>query len=185
MASQLGFSFIDETIGDNINMNNNKNIKPKQTGNARRKTYKNKINKSKINNFLKSMDDNEDEEVEGLANFNPPKLPELTKQPEQNEENDIDEEVSPENFKEMESNHQNYYNNYIPYYTKFFNNRNVHGLRDELMTKLNYMIHLMEEQKDEKTDHVNEELVLYMFLGVFVIFVVDSFARAGKYKRGI
>ena len=53
------------------------------------------------------------------------------------------------------------------------------------MTKLNYMIHLMEEQKDEKTDHVNEELVLYMFLGVFVIFVVDSFARAGKYKRGI
>ena len=65
------------------------------------------------------------------------------------------------------------------------NNRNVHGSRDELMTKLNYMIHLMEEQKDEKTDHVNEELVLHMFLGVFVIFVVDSFARAGKYKRGI
>ena len=45
------------------------------------------------------------------------------------------------------------------------------------------MIHLIEEQKDEKTDHVNEELVLYMFLGVFVIFVVDSFARAGKYTR--
>ena len=87
--------------------------------------------------------------------------------------------------KEMDTNHANYYNNYIPYYTKTSNNRNVHGSRDELMTKLNYMIHLMEEQKDEKTDHVNEELVLYMFLGVFVIFVVDSFARAGKYKRGI
>ena len=55
---------------------------------------------------------------------------------------------------------------------------------DELMKKLNYMIHLLEENKDEKTDNVVEELILYMFLGVFVIFTVDSFTRAGgKYKR--
>ena len=45
------------------------------------------------------------------------------------------------------------------------------------------MIHLLEEQQDEKTNNVTEELVLYLFLGVFVIFIVDSFARAGKYKR--
>ena len=45
------------------------------------------------------------------------------------------------------------------------------------------MIQLLEESKEEKTDNVTEELVLYMFLGVFVIFVVDSFARAGKYTR--
>ena len=51
------------------------------------------------------------------------------------------------------------------------------------MKKLNYLIHLMEENKDEKTQNVTEELVLYMFLGVFTIFVVDSFARAGKYTR--
>ena len=43
--------------------------------------------------------------------------------------------------------------------------------------------HLLEENKDEKTQNVTEELVLYMFLGVFTIFVVDSFARAGKYTR--
>ena len=55
--------------------------------------------------------------------------------------------------------------------------------RDELMRKLNYLIHMMEEGKDEKTENVTEELVLYLFLGVFVIFVVDSFARAGKYTR--
>ena len=52
-----------------------------------------------------------------------------------------------------------------------------------LMKKLNYMIHLLEEQKNEQTNNVTEELILYMFLGVFVIFVVDSFARAGKYTR--
>ena len=36
---------------------------------------------------------------------------------------------------------------------------------------------------NEKTNTVTEELILYMFLGVFVIFVVDSFAKAGKYTR--
>jgi hypothetical protein len=57
------------------------------------------------------------------------------------------------------------------------------GNKDELLEKLNYMIHLLEEQKDEKTGHVMEEVILYSFLGVFIIFIVDSFARAGKYTR--
>ena len=45
------------------------------------------------------------------------------------------------------------------------------------------MIHLLEEQQDEKTGHVTEEVILYSFLGVFMIFIIDSFARAGKYVR--
>ena len=48
---------------------------------------------------------------------------------------------------------------------------------------MNYMIHLLEEQQDQKTNHVTEEIILYSFLGVFVIFVVDSLARVGKYVR--
>jgi hypothetical protein len=55
--------------------------------------------------------------------------------------------------------------------------------QDLLMQKLNYMINLLEEQQDEKTNHVTEEVVLYSFLGIFIIFVVDSFARVGKYVR--
>jgi hypothetical protein len=51
------------------------------------------------------------------------------------------------------------------------------------MQKLNYMIHLLEERQDEKTNNVTEEVVLYSFLGIFIIFVCDSFARAGKYIR--
>ena len=54
---------------------------------------------------------------------------------------------------------------------------------DSLMEKINYMIHLLEDQQHEKTDNITEEFLLYTFLGVFVIFVVDSFARAGKYTR--
>ena len=42
---------------------------------------------------------------------------------------------------------------------------------------------MLEEQQDERTGSVTEELVLYMFLGVFVIFVVDSFSRVSKYTR--
>ena len=55
--------------------------------------------------------------------------------------------------------------------------------RDELMQKLNHIIQLLEEQEHEKSDSVAEELILYCFLGIFVIFIVDSFARAGKYVR--
>lgn len=83
---------------------------------------------------------------------------------------------------------------YLPYYTATAGGMgggspsgSVHGdeagRRDELLKKLDYMIHLLEEQHEEKTGHVAEEVVLYSFLGVFVIFVVDSFARAGKYVR--
>ena len=54
---------------------------------------------------------------------------------------------------------------------------------DVLLQKLNYMIHLLEEQQDEKTNNVTEEVVLYSFLGIFIIFVCDSFARVGKYVR--
>ena len=52
-----------------------------------------------------------------------------------------------------------------------------------LLQKINYMINLLEEQQDEKTNNVTEEVVLYSFLGIFIIFVVDSFARVGKYVR--
>ena len=52
-----------------------------------------------------------------------------------------------------------------------------------LIDKLNYMINLLEEQQDIRTNNVTEEVVLYSFLGVFMIFIVDSFARVGKYVR--
>ena len=42
---------------------------------------------------------------------------------------------------------------------------------------------MLEEQQHEKTANVTEEFVLYTLLGVFVIFTVDVFTRAGKYVR--
>lgn len=54
---------------------------------------------------------------------------------------------------------------------------------DILLQKLNYMITLLEDQQDERTNNVTEEVVLYSFLGIFIIFIADSFVRVGKYVR--
>ena len=60
---------------------------------------------------------------------------------------------------------------------------NVAPSQDVLLQKINYMITLLEDQQDEKTNNVTEEVVLYSFLGIFIIFIVDSFAKVGKYVR--
>ena len=69
-----------------------------------------------------------------------------------------------------------------PYYNMNYNIQEQ-STDDVLLKKLNYMISLLEDQQDEKTNNVAEEVVLYSFLGIFIIFVVDSFARVGKYVR--
>ena len=69
----------------------------------------------------------------------------------------------------------------IPYYAN--GSGNGKDKDGNIITKLNYMIHMLEEQKDERTNNVTEEVILYSFLGIFLIFVSDSFARATSYKR--
>ena len=66
--------------------------------------------------------------------------------------------------------------NEVPQQTSYKNNQ-------ELLNKLNYIISMFEEQKEIKTKQKNEEVVLYCFLGIFVIYVLDSFVYIGKYSR--
>tara|TARA_B100000674_G_C37107856_1_gene587563 strand:- start:103 stop:507 length:405 start_codon:yes stop_codon:yes gene_type:complete len=125
-------------------------------------------------------------EGDSLAKFNPPPNPEISQKKNiQDEINDDEPNITNEYFKSLDTEDLNraYYNQYIPYYEKAAQQAPLHSSKDELVTKLNYMIQLLEENKDERTENITEELVLYMFLGIFVIFVVDSFARAGKYTR--
>ena len=70
-----------------------------------------------------------------------------------------------------------------PMYNKPFEFESYKPQDTVLLEKLNYMIYLLEEQRDEKTGQVTEELILYVFLGVFVLFVLDSFFKTGKYSR--
>ena len=79
--------------------------------------------------------------------------------------------------------------NYAQSYTNAVNNKPYYNAspigdsNNKLMEKLNYMIHLLEQQQYEKTSNMTEEFILYIFLGVFVIFTIDSFNKAGKYVR--
>lgn len=68
-----------------------------------------------------------------------------------------------------------------PYYAKM--GLGNQPIDNKIMEKINYMIHMMEDQHNEKTNNITEEFILYTFLGVFMIFLVDSFARSGKYTR--
>lgn len=82
------------------------------------------------------------------------------------------------NYPSHQTNHP-----YYKYDSMNSNNFTNSGSQDVLLQKLNYMIHLLEEQQDERTNNVTEEVVLYSFLGIFIIFIADSFVRIGKYVR--
>ena len=98
------------------------------------------------------------------------------------------------NYGDNKSNEE-YYKRVIPGYKNqinainkpYYNNNNIQSseylTQDILMQKLNYMISLLEDQQDEKTNNVTEEVILYSFLGIFIIFIADTFVRAGKYVR--
>jgi hypothetical protein len=80
-----------------------------------------------------------------------------------------------------------YYEQFVPYAESLANQLaggggggNMSGTNAALIEKLNYIIHMLEDKKEEKTGNVVEELVLYCFLGVFIIFIVDTFTRAAS-----
>jgi len=205
--SALGFSFIDSNESKNIEQSTTK--KHCRTLRKRHKKKSSKIDnllnslsttQSQVKEgyapggrgILTNREDTDDDDDRDLSPFkplSPAKLvskqsyndPSLVQQTEENE----GAPVTHENFAQLgDVIKDDYYKQYVPYYSQLQGSpEEVHTNKDALMTKLNYMIHLLEEQQDEKTDNVTEELVLYLFLGVFVIFVVDSFARAGKYTR--
>ena len=139
------------------------------------------------------------EEMQNMASTNN-MLKTLGKAPQPGNINDDNLDLN--NFKSNYGTADEYYSKFIPGYkrgdverntnnninnnTRPYQNQNfgsVDNSNDLLLKKINYMINLLEEQQDEKTTNVTEEVVLYSFLGIFIIFVVDSFARIGKYVR--
>ena len=171
---------------------------------------KNESNKVNLGNKANSLEDS-NKLMPNIPNLMPqiPRMPQDKKDsgyPDKkssitafDEDDDSDDEgITTENFDMLETGKSNedYYKQFVIPKTNSMNSQYMASYNNmttspalasnsdpnNLMKKLNYMIHLLEEQQDEKTENVTEELVLYLFLGVFVIFVCDSFARAGKYK---
>lgn len=163
----------------------------------------------KLHETANDEDDEEDDEENHLnkIDFNPPpkpqsagvqktipktesfngmfgKAPMPTDSSEQLDLNDY------KNYGDTKSNEE-YYRRVIPGYQNAVSSQNAigkatsmeYGSSDVLMQKLNYMISLLEDQQDERTNNVTEEVILYSFLGIFIIFIADTFVRAGKYVR--
>ena len=100
-------------------------------------------------------------------------------------------EATPTSMGDQYSNYRAAYAAQSPYYSKmglgldkkYDATTNGSGIDAKLLEKLNYLIQLVEEQHSEKTNYVMEEFLLYSFLGIFMIFIVDAFSRSGKYVR--
>jgi hypothetical protein len=163
----------------------------------------------KVNSVLQSIHNSPDhsDSSSELADFHPlppptsvgveqTKLRENMENRDDNEEQQTKQDSSEDYYKRFMPNYEKLYKNSpanMPYYTQqqqqqyqLQNQGQNYGVQSEnglLLEKLNYMIHLLEEQQDERTGNVTEEVVLYCFLGIFIIFVIDSFVRVGKYVR--
>lgn len=186
--------------GFDINENNSENTIIESKKSSKNKTLKkNTKQKPQVAAIMSAIHQNNDPQGD-LADFNPPPPPksagneriqgrnadsELETNETSNEKtntNNGDEPFTPEGYTHIESTQiEDYYRNNIPYYTQM--SEQPISNRNELMKKMDKILHLLEEQQDQKTGHATEELVLYSFVGVFIIFIVDSFARAGKYVR--
>ena len=209
MSQQLMFSEFssDENLSNTNNNSNSKEglIRRKRRTIKRREAFNNnKPNNppSKVEQMKQMLEPLDDEDDDNLANFNqeftPPKQPQSAGA-ERMDSRDVPEESAKENTTSYPSSDQpveiegyngmsegyteQYVNQFVPYYQNAANVSTSNNNNSEITEKLNYLIHLIEEQQDEKVGHVAEELILYSFLGVFVIYIVDSFARVGKYVR--
>jgi hypothetical protein len=197
---------------ENIQINNKDNDNPiarkKMSHNRTQKRIPKENNYSeKVHSVLKSInnlpDNSDDDNSNELSDYNPLPPPRsvgveqtILRENETNNQQNTQQNTQQNNlYKRFMPNYDQIYKNSsvnMPYYTgnmetiqqqidrPQFNSTGENSL---LLEKLNYMIHLLEEQQDEKTGNVTEEIILYCFLGIFIIFLIDSFVRVGKYVR--
>lgn len=191
------FKLIDNENDDYINKK--KSAKNKT---QKKRSLDEKINPDVLNTIQQihnSISTNEDED---LNEFIPPPPAvsagsERLEMREEMENNNNEEELTNNEQQYSTPYTKQYYNQFMP--NKMLSNNTIDDSAypssiqmdqfrksvpdNEMFEKMNYMIHLLEDQQAKKTEHVTEEIVLYSFLGIFTIFVVDSFARVGKYVR--
>lgn len=165
---------------DNIDANNYQPLSPPKSG-----VMDHMDHMDRMNNGENVDDDNMDHDMNARIESQSQQSHQLQYPPPQQQQSGQKSQQSQEAFTQLPSEYaKQYYQQYIPYYNQGSDDRSPSGAnKDELLTKLNQIIYLLEEQQEEKTDNVMEELILYSFLGIFIIFIVDSFARAGKYVR--
>jgi len=159
-----------DTFLSNTPIESKKNDKSRNTS----RNTSSKVDTMRKQIGIQGMDNTDD-----LADFIPLERNHSTLKKETSVHPEPDAPVSVEQFNTMPSlATEDYYNTVVPYYDTSKSVSNP-----DLTNKLEYLIHLLEEQRDIKRGTVTEELILYTFLGIFIIFVLDSFVKVGKYTR--
>ena len=136
-----------------------------------------KVQSKKVTNLLNKIHgtfENDD----NLADFAPPPMPKSS-----GVERVIDREKSePKQIPEYSEFYNTKVESFKPFnMTNYYRETKIPD--DDINKKLNDIIRLLHEQQEIKTDHVTEEIILYSFFGIFIIYLVDSFKTIGKYKR--
>jgi len=152
----------------------------------------NNKNEDKVLKILEKMNVSENNESEGMTSYEPPsskpKIEEFTALTKNQMVQSPPKLGITPMHKESGSSYSESYQP-TPYYKGLKSDlrNNTSGANftsnPQLMEKLNYMIHMLEEQQKEPTQNITEEFLLYGLMGVFIIYLVDSFTRAGKYIR--
>ena len=188
-ASPLDESYQKISSENNISYNN-------QSVKLKKKRRRKEAMSNKVSVALENIHNNLKEDDDDLDDFNPPPHAESSGIERLDEKNNDIENLkynlegfdNPHDDEYLVEDEEPLYVN--TYYKKELNEipnynfqENLPSEGNDLEKKLDYVIKLLESQKNEKTDHVTEELVLYTFLGIFVIYIADSFVKVGKYVR--
>ena len=194
----------NETLNPNDTNNDSVISKKRNNNNKTQKQYQSSSNTEKVNSMLDIMHNSSNDSTNDLGDFKPMPPPSSvgventrikegmaslteTTAYDTNVNNNETYMETPDDLRELNQNYMNkqavkeYYQRYAPQYKRPMPEETP--TNNVLIDKLNYMIHLLEEQQDDKIGSATEDVVLYSFLGIFIIFIVDSFARVGKYVR--
>lgn len=180
----------EENMVEKKRIKNNKMLKKKE----RNADNKKKIDESMLSQIGKIHANIDTTEGSELSDFNPISRPESqgvnrTVEREEYDNKEVDnEDDEVEEYESLDSSYaQQYYSKFLPGTIESMESGNLSTanmpLNENLVEKINYMIHLLEESQEQKTEHVVEEMLLYLGLGVFVIYVLDSFVKIGKYQK--
>ena len=182
------------------NNNNNNNSNNNNLSSKKNQTYKNKNSQKIDKTMLQQLYNSNNDDNYEMGDFVPVQQPmqnvniqqqNLKSNMHYTESLDDDDVVDKSKIEMSKDNdiYKQFINNYNNstakdfYNSNYSNNLNTSTSNNDLIKRLDKILYLLEEDKNDQNHLITEELILYVFLGVFIIYVLDSFVKAGKYVR--
>lgn len=147
-----------------------------------------KFHSKKVNKLLNKIHETFDTS-DNLVDFVPPPMPQSSGVEKTKDSHHIttpshnySEQLS-DDSKQQPPEYAKFYSNKVESFRPFFAQDQHKEENGDVNAKLNDILHLLQQQQEQRTENVTEEIILYSFFGIFIIYLVDSFKRVGKYTR--